>query len=481
MNPVRDPEPRRTRVAILGGGPAGLGAAYRLSRRGGFKVTLVERNRAVGGNSGSFEVAGIPVDYGSHRLHPSCHPAVLSDIRRLLGEDLLEQPRHGRILLEGRWIHFPLKPLDLALRLPPSFVLGVGIDAVRRFAGHRRASASETFESIMRSGVGKTISEKFYFPYARKIWGLDPAEISPVQAQRRVSAGSLTALVKKAARGLLPSSRPAGRFFYYPRHGFGQIASSYARAAEESGAEVRLNTSVTRIRRTLEGWRVEYKSPESKGTIEADHIWSTIPLTTLVRSLEPPPPADVLEAGAAISFRAMILIYLVLETPQFTEFDAHYFPGPEVAVSRVSEPRNYRGAMEPANRTVLCGELPCSPQDAYWRMSDEELGRTLAAALEKAGLPVFARVIGTLTRRLRYAYPIYEIGYERPYRRLESWLADLEGLITFGRQGLFAHDNTHHALFMAYAADECLDGQGRFDRQRWRECLEMFKSHVVED
>ena len=122
-------------VVILGAGPAGLGAAFQLTRRALAWVTVLEQQNQVGGNAGSFEIEGIQVDYGSHRLHPSCDPTVLQDIRTLLGSDLLDRPRHGRIRLCGRWIHFPLKPVDLALGLPPSFSLGVAVDLVRKSVG----------------------------------------------------------------------------------------------------------------------------------------------------------------------------------------------------------------------------------------------------------------------------------------------------------------------------------------------------------
>ena len=118
-------------VIVLGAGPAGLAAANGLARRG-LSVHLVEAQAAVGGNAGSFELAGLRVDFGSHRLHPASHPAVFAELRELLGEDLLERPRHGRIRLLGRWIHFPLRPLDLALRVDPRFAAGVGLDLARR-------------------------------------------------------------------------------------------------------------------------------------------------------------------------------------------------------------------------------------------------------------------------------------------------------------------------------------------------------------
>ena len=57
------------RVLILGSGPAGLGAAYRLATTGRAAVTVLERQATVGGLAGSFDLAGLPVDYGSHRLH----------------------------------------------------------------------------------------------------------------------------------------------------------------------------------------------------------------------------------------------------------------------------------------------------------------------------------------------------------------------------------------------------------------------------
>ena len=64
----------RPNVVILGAGPAGLGAAYKLAAANIARVTVIEKNGLVGGNAGSFELAGVHVDYGSHRLHPACDP-----------------------------------------------------------------------------------------------------------------------------------------------------------------------------------------------------------------------------------------------------------------------------------------------------------------------------------------------------------------------------------------------------------------------
>ena len=94
------------RVCVLGAGPAGLGAALLLARRG-HDVTVLERAPAPGGLAASFEVAGVRVDHGSHRLHRSCPPEILDELRAELGDDLQLRRRNGRIRLGGRWVALP--------------------------------------------------------------------------------------------------------------------------------------------------------------------------------------------------------------------------------------------------------------------------------------------------------------------------------------------------------------------------------------
>ncbi len=471
-------------IVILGAGPAGVGAAWQLTRQNKADVTVLERNPGVGGNAGSFELAGLRVDYGSHRLHPASDPEVMQDIQTLLGDDLLDRPRHGRIRLRGRWIHFPLKPLDLALKLPPSFALGVVADSAgKMLSGRNSADGEENFATVLEAGLGRTICRDFYFPYARKLWGAEPSELSAIQARRRVSAGSLGKMVRKvmaAVPGLKPPG--AGRFFY-PRRGFGQISEAYHQAAVAAGAKFKFGASVRGVELAANGGQhtVRFEQDGQNRSVQADYVWSTIPVTMLARGLNPAPPPEYVQAANSIDYRAMILIYLVLDQPQFSEYDAHYFPETDIAISRMSEPKNYWGGRDTSNVTVLCAELPCAPTDAVWQQSDEELGRLMRRALEVAGLPLQASVKQVVTRRLPQAYPIYPQGYETHFEPLDEWVEGLNGLLSFGRQGLFAHDNTHHALFMAYSAVNCLDEQGRFDRARWQEYRQIFKTHVVED
>jgi len=239
-------------------------------------------------------------------------------------------------------------------------------------------------------------------------------------------------------------------------------------------------TAVEAPRATNDPWRVTAESAGRSETFEADHLWSTLPISLLARSLKSGVPSEVLAAAGDISYRSMVLIYLQLPVARFTEYDAHYFPSSTTRITRLSEPKNYSALGRPEGTTVLCAELPCAVGDRYWSASDDELARIVARDVETAEIPLPAKPIAAFTRRLPQAYPIYGKGYERALEPLDRWVGEQEGLLSYGRQGLFAHDNTHHALAMAYAAVECLE-VGRFDVERWRAHRAVFATHVVED
>jgi protoporphyrinogen oxidase len=470
-------------IVILGAGPAGIGAAFQLSRRQLARVTVLDQNYWVGGNAGSFEIEGMRVDYGSHRLHPACDPEVFADIQALLGEDLLDRPRHGQILLRDRWIHFPLKPIDLIFRLPPDFLFGFGRDLATKILRGRKESAGEdSFASALEAGLGRTICRDFYFPYAEKVWGLLPGELSSIQARKRVSAGSFSRMMKRVFSNLPGLRRPGTGRFFYPKHGYGQISEAFAKAARQAGANLLLNTRVKSID-TKNGAvdLVHYETEGKQESISANYVWSTIPITILAKSVRPAAGMGILQAAESIRYRAMILVYLVIEQDRFSEYDAHYFPESTISISRITEPKNYNNGEGPKNRTILCAEFPCSPDAPEWNKSDAELAEMVCDALAKAGIPIKATISKIVTRRLRQAYPIYQQDYEQHFQKMDEWLRQIQGLLTFGRQGLFVHDNTHHALYMAYAAVKCLDENANFDSKRWQAYRKIFDTHVVED
>ncbi|MEM9562731.1 MAG: FAD-dependent oxidoreductase [Actinomycetota bacterium] len=455
-----------SRIGVIGAGPAGLAAALSAAESG-HEVVVFEAGDTVGGMAGSFEVAGVRVDYGSHRLHASTAPEFMALLRSLLGDDLQARERNGRIHLRDRWVAFPLRIGDLARRLPPDFAVRVGAETL---TGPLRRRRDPGFLDEVTRRLGPTVSGEFYEPYATKLYGIEPERLTDELARRRVSASSPLAVLAKA----LKARQPDGRTFYYPRRGYGQVSEALADAATAAGAKIRLGDPVTRV--------VTGSSPSlSSATVteDVDVVLSTMPVPALARAVEPAPDPAVTDAIAALRVRAMVLVYLVVPRAQYTPFDAHYFPSLAVSMSRLSEPKNYRDGDDPAGHTVLCAELPCWVDDETWTAGDAELGARVADDLGRAGLPS-PDTVEVAVRRLPAVYPVYERGSDGPRAAVERWSAELPGIVSFGRQGLGVPDNLHHVLDMGRMAAATVDG-GAIDRTRWRRELTRFATNVVVD
>ncbi len=142
---------------MVGAGPAGLAAAYRLAARSAGSVTLLDRAPAPGGLAAGLRRDGYVLDFGPHRLHPSTHPEVLADLVRLLGPELVRRPRRGLIRLGDRYLPYPLGPRALA---------GIGPRRALRYAGgllgarfNRAPEAPASYQAAVEARLGRPLEE----------------------------------------------------------------------------------------------------------------------------------------------------------------------------------------------------------------------------------------------------------------------------------------------------------------------------------
>ena len=442
---------------VIGAGPAGLATAWQL-QRDGHEVRVLEASDHVGGMAGGREVAGVRVDLGSHRLHPSTPPWLLDELGQLV--ELQERPRNGRIRMGGRWVPFPLTPVGLVRGLPARVAARAALDAA--VAPLRRPKA-DTYAEVVRAGLGPTVWRRFHEPYAWKLWDTDPDLLAGELARRRVSASSPVDVARRLARGV--RSTPT---FLYPRRGFGAIAEALA-------AQVPVDTG-RRVNRVIEHHDRVIVGLSDGRLVTASHVHATVPAWRVASWLglheDPlgPPPV-----------RAMVLVYLVLDRRPYTTFDAHYLPDRNVLLSRLSEPSNYRDSAEdPTDRTVLCAEVPCWQGDDVWSAGDDALGARVADDLVRSGLPD-PRHVAVHVERLPSVYPVLTPQSLGALARAERALTMSTRVTVLGRQGLATPDNTHHVLEMGVRSARCVRPDGTFDHAAWAEAREGFRSYVVED
>ena len=468
----------------MGAGPAGLSLALGLLRKYGnqSEIIVLDREDRVGGITASFKSHGLCFDYGSHRLHQAASPEVYNEIKGMLGNDLLRRPRNGRIRLLGRFVKFPLSPLDAAVHLPPQFILGVLRDSlVKPFQKEKKTA--ETFKAVLMEGLGKTICRRFYFPYAEKLWGLPPEKLAAEAARRRVAVNTFAKAVKKVLSTLTDKAKDGGAFFYYPVNGFGGIAQAYGATVADLGGKVLLGRKIEKII-MMEDRHFEIHAADATGKRESyscEFVFSTIPLDDLARIMSPAVPARIKSAAERLRYRGMLFHFLVLKTGQFTPFDAHYFPEQDFIFSRISEPKNYSDSRLPEGITGICSEIPCTAGVAPWCLPDEEITRRVKNDLNACGLTVRAPVVDAFVKRVPAAYPVYDLTYAENFETVDAFFTALPNFVNLGRQALFVHDNAHHTLEMGMRASECLNGELEWDEDKWQGFRENFKKNVVVD
>src|SRR5215510_11434751 len=127
---------------IIGAGPAGLTAAYELTKHG-VRSTVLEADQQVGGLSRTVNYRGYRFDIGGHRFFSKV-PLINDLWQEILGEDFLVRPRLSRIHYRGRFFDYPLKPLNALAGLGPVEALLVCLSYAR--ASLRATGPETTFE-----------------------------------------------------------------------------------------------------------------------------------------------------------------------------------------------------------------------------------------------------------------------------------------------------------------------------------------------
>ncbi|MBD3286389.1 FAD-dependent oxidoreductase [candidate division WOR-3 bacterium] len=443
---------KKPSICVLGGGTAGLGAAY-LAARAGAATEVFERRTIPGGLSLTRHTGdGFYHDLGGHRYYsPSRYLAPF--LAGLLGDELIWTPRKSRFYLGGRFFDYPVQFTDVARKLPVTKSAKMLYDYVaEKFRSGNRREAS--FENWVVHRFGRALYEFNFENYTRKVWGMEPSVLSADWAALRIKGLSLGKVVKEFFARKADIATLVDRFLY-PRHGIGQISHFLQKAAEERGSRVHLGSEVVKVRH--DGKRVtSVTARDTKGrttTKKPEYVTSSIDLDLLVRALDPPPPPAVLAAVSELTYRALVILFIRINQPQVTRDSWIYFPDESIPFSRWHEPKNWSPAMVPdADRSSLVVEFFADEGDAFWNAPAEELLELTLKHGRRLGLLTGAetgKVDKVLTPR---AYPVWKVGYRKSLQVILDYLERLTNLSLIGRNGRFYYCTIDESLISGFTA-----------------------------
>jgi len=446
-------------VVIIGAGPAGLTAAWQLVKAG-HTSTVLEADSVVGGISRTAVAEGWRFDIGGHRFFTKVQ-AVEDVWHEILDdEDFLTRPRMSRIYYNNSFFDYPLKPMNALKGLGLiEATLCVGSYAWARV---RPPKDQTTFEGWTAARFGYRLYRIFFKTYTEKLWGVPANEIQADWAAQRIKNLSL---FKAITNAILPKRNQKEitsliEEFQYPKYGPGMMWERCRELVESKGTTVVMETPVTAVHHESgRAVAVTAGTGEAATRRPASHVLSSMPISTLITIMDPPPPDDVLAAAKALGYRDFLTIALVV--PEESGFPDNwiYVHSPDVKLGRIQNFGSWSPYLVKDGRTCLGLEYFVFEGDELWTMADHDLVELGKREIATLGLVDPAKVEAGYVVRMPKAYPMYDAHYKANVGTLRKWLeANAPNVYPVGRNGMHKYNNQDHSMYTAMLSVENILG-----------------------
>ncbi|MET0628584.1 MAG: NAD(P)/FAD-dependent oxidoreductase [Acidimicrobiia bacterium] len=452
-------------VVVIGAGPAGLTAAYMLTKQG-VAPTILEADDVVGGISKTAVRDGWRFDIGGHRFFTKVKP--VNDLWfEILGKDeFLRRPRMSRIYYRGKFYDYPINAKNALMNLGP-------VEAVRCMASYlwvrvKPPKDQSTLEGFVASRFGWRLYEHFFKGQSETVWGVPCSEIQADWGAQRIKDLSIwravvDALTPKAVKARRAKGKQITSLieeFNYPKYGPGQMWEKATELVEAKGSKVVFDSTVVKIEHA--DGKATAVITDANGTTnryECTDVISSMPISALLEAMDPPVPDDVKRAATSLRYRAHITVGLVV--PEEFSFPDNwiYLNDTSVKAGRVQNFGRWSPYLVKDGRTCLGVEIFVNEDDEWWNKSDEELVAVATKEMDQLGLLVASKVEAGYVVRTPKAYPFYDAQYKANVDTLRRWLeANTPNVYPVGRNGMHRYNNQDHSMYTAMLSVENIFG-----------------------
>lgn len=445
------------KTIVIGAGPAGLTAAYELTKLRA-AVTVLESDTVVGGIARTVNYKGYLFDIGGHRFYTKV--SLVSRIwHEVLGDEFLRRPRLSRIFFHQKFFRYPLDPWDTVSKL------GL-FEAARCLASWAAAVIRPTrpepdLQTWVTNRFGKRLFQMFFKTYTEKVWGMRCDEIASDWAAQRIQGLSFRSLISSTfrpnrKRGKDGQIKTLIESFEYPRRGPGAMWDGMAALIRQQGGTITLKSQVDRIE-----WEPGGVVAVQAGGIrnEADHFISSMPIADLIERLSPPAPDWLADAAQHFRYRDFLTVALIVEVPSLFPDNWIYIHEPSVKVGRIQNFKNWSPDMVPDPSVTCLGlEYFCFEGDELWTSSDAELIELARNEIVALGLADASAITDGSVVRMPKAYPVYNDTYKHGLKLVRDFLKIVPNLQLIGRNGMHQYNNQDHSMLTGVLAARNIAG-----------------------
>jgi protoporphyrinogen oxidase len=476
-------------VFIIGAGPAGLTAAYCLTKETPSVLVAEKDPDYVGGICRTIRHQGFLFDIGGHRFFSKSRE-IVELWNEILPDDFIERPRLSRIYYNGKFFSYPLRAFEALVNLGPV----TSSACILSFLWARAFPIENptTFHRWVRNEFGERLFQIFFKTYTEKVWGISCDEISADWAAQRIKGLNLSVALRDAVRRSLrfePRTKAGETVkslierFNYPRCGPGMMWEAAARKVEAQGGRLLMGHELEGLSyNPAQGlWQLSLKNTHGgRERHAAHHVISSMPVAELMSKIDPSPRS--LKHAVKLRYRDFVTVALMLKKPDTFADNWIYIHDPTVRVGRVQNFGSWSPEMVPEGMSCLGLEYFCFEGDGLWTATDSELIALATAEAVKIGLVATEEVFDGRVVRQPKAYPIYDDFYRE---RMAEIRRDIEAnyptLHLVGRNGMHKYNNQDHAMMTAMlTARNILAGERLYDVWNVNEDAQYHESSVSE-
>lgn len=487
------------KAIVIGGGPAGLTAAYELlTGADDIDVTLLEESGVFGGISKTVNYKGNRMDMGGHRFF-SKMPEVNDWWERLLplqgapsyddialnravalspgGPDpekedrvMLHRNRVSRIFFDGKFYDYPVS-------LKPETFKNMGFAntvkcGVSYLGAMLHKLPEDNLENFYINSFGRQLYSMFFEYYTENLWGRHPSEIDASWGAQRTKGLSIGGIIKDVfGRLFAVKNREVNTSlieeFKYPKLGPGELWDVTAAEIEKLGGRIVKNAKVVSLKK--DGSRILSVSTADGDSYEGDYFISSMPLKDLIAGMNDV-PADAARIAAGLPYRDYMTLGVLVKGLALKNKTGIatvggivpdcwvYVQDRSVKMGRFQIYNNWSPYLvKDLENTVWVGlEYFCNEGDAFWNQSEEEFAKLGVEEMVRIGLiSDSAQVLDTHMEKVKKAYPAYFDTYAE-IDTLIAYLDTIENLFCVGRNGQHRYNNLDHSMMTSFEAVKCI-------------------------
>lgn len=485
-------------VVIIGGGPAGLTAAYELLKLEGFHPIVLERSEYLGGISRTIVHNGNRMDIGGHRFFSKSDVVMdwwlnILPVQKMDEKDItlsyqnkkhtiktspadnslidkdavmLIRKRKSRIYFKRTFFDYPITlSFDTIKKLGLWHTIKIGFSYI--WATLFPIKNEQNLEQFFINRFGKVLYFTFFKSYTEKVWGVSCTDINADWGAQRIKGLSITKTITHYLKKVLGAKGKADikqkntetsliEYFLYPKYGPGQMWETVGGIITAKGGNIIMNADVVAIENQSNSISaVHYKDILGETHIlQADYVISTMAIKDLLKGFTKSVPSDILNISNQLMYRDFITVGILVNDLKTGPLEDNwiYIQEPDVMVGRLQIFNNWSPFLvQNPSQTWIGMEYFCFEGDDLWNKTEAEMKAFAIEELVKLNMIENQAVLDSVVVKMPKTYPAYFGVYDQ-FDKVKNYLNTFENLFPVGRNGMHKYNNQDHSMLTAIQA-----------------------------